>query len=120
MRSLRKENLKTTDRFRRWLDIKRGRPVEWDLSLYLGILKDAQRISADLKFESADDAFLKSRAAGLMEHVRRTGDENAALAEACALVREASSRTLGIAHYDVQLIAGAALHLQKFIEMGTG
>lgn len=42
------------------------------------------------------------------------------MAEACALVREASSRTLGIVHYDVQLIAGAALHLQKFIEMGTG
>ena len=33
------------------------------------------------------------------------------LPEAFAAVREASSRTLGMRHFDVQLMGGAALHL---------
>jgi len=42
------------------------------------------------------------------------------LPEAFAVVREASKRTLGMRHYDVQLIGGAALHLTKIAEMRTG
>jgi len=50
--------------------------------------------------------------------------EQAALAEilpeAFAAVREASKRTLGMRHYDVQLIGGAALHKATITEMRTG
>jgi len=42
------------------------------------------------------------------------------LIEAFALVREASKRTLGIRHYDVQLIGGILLHRGKITEMRTG
>ena len=42
------------------------------------------------------------------------------LPEAFAAVREASKRTLGLRHYDVQLIGGAALHNRKISEMRTG
>ncbi|MFN3188076.1 MAG: preprotein translocase subunit SecA [Candidatus Paceibacteria bacterium] len=42
------------------------------------------------------------------------------LVEAFALVREASKRTLGLRHYDVQLIGGALLHRGKITEMRTG
>ncbi|HEY3311975.1 MAG TPA: hypothetical protein VGK00_10080, partial [Anaerolineales bacterium] len=42
------------------------------------------------------------------------------LPEAFAAVREASKRTLGLRHYDVQLIGGAALHTMKIAEMRTG
>ncbi len=42
------------------------------------------------------------------------------LPEAFAVVREASKRTLGMRHFDVQLIGGIALHEGKIAEMGTG
>jgi preprotein translocase subunit SecA len=41
-------------------------------------------------------------------------------AEAFAVVREAAQRTLGMRHYDVQLIGGMALHQGKIAEMRTG
>ncbi|MBO0899896.1 preprotein translocase subunit SecA [Cellulomonas sp. zg-ZUI222] len=42
------------------------------------------------------------------------------LPEAFAAVREASRRTLGQRHFDVQLMGGAALHLGNIAEMKTG
>ncbi len=42
------------------------------------------------------------------------------LPDAFAAVREASRRTLGQRHYDVQLIGGLALHRNKIAEMRTG
>ncbi len=42
------------------------------------------------------------------------------LPEAFALVREAASRTLGMRHFDVQLIGGMVLHRGKIAEMKTG
>jgi len=49
------------------------------------------------------------------------GDElDSVLPEAFAAVREAGRRTLGMRHYDVQLIGGIALHDGKIAEMRTG
>jgi preprotein translocase subunit SecA len=42
------------------------------------------------------------------------------LPQAFAAVREASKRTLGLRHYDVQLLGGIALHFGKVAEMKTG
>jgi preprotein translocase subunit SecA len=42
------------------------------------------------------------------------------LVEAFAAVREASKRTLGQRHYDVQLITGITLHRGEISEMRTG
>lgn len=42
------------------------------------------------------------------------------LPEAFAAVREASKRTLGIRHYDIQMIGGMTLHAGKIAEMRTG
>jgi len=42
------------------------------------------------------------------------------LVDAFALVREAAKRTLGLRHYDVQLIGGIMLHEGKIAEMRTG
>lgn len=42
------------------------------------------------------------------------------LPEAFALVREASRRTIGMRHFDVQLIGGIVLHQGKIAEMKTG
>ena len=42
------------------------------------------------------------------------------LPEAFAVVREAARRTLGMRHFDVQLIGGAVLHRGRIAEMRTG
>jgi len=42
------------------------------------------------------------------------------LVEAFAAVREASKRTLGLRHFDVQIMGGAALHQGNIAEMKTG
>ncbi|MFJ2741275.1 preprotein translocase subunit SecA [Streptomyces sp. NPDC087440] len=42
------------------------------------------------------------------------------LPEAFAAMREAAARTLGMRHFDVQIMGGAALHLQCVAEMRTG
>ena len=58
-----------------------------------------------------------------MEFKRRINegeDLNKILPEAFALVREASKRTRGERHYDVQLIGGVVLHEGKISEMRTG
>ena len=43
-----------------------------------------------------------------------------ALPDAFALIVEAASRTLGMRHYDVQLLGGIAMHYQSIAEMQTG
>src|SRR5437016_11252865 len=42
------------------------------------------------------------------------------LPEAFAYVREAARRTIGLRHFDVQLLGGIVLHLGKIAEMKTG
>jgi preprotein translocase subunit SecA len=45
---------------------------------------------------------------------------NEIMPEAFAAVREASKRTIGLRHYDVQIIGGGALHQGQIAEMRTG
>ncbi|MDF2440373.1 MAG: preprotein translocase subunit SecA, partial [Abditibacteriota bacterium] len=45
---------------------------------------------------------------------------NELLPEAFALVREAGDRTIGLRHFDVQMIGGAVLHSGRIAEMRTG
>ena len=56
-------------------------------------------------------------------HLRESASEaslSSLLPKCFALVREASRRTIGIRHYDVQLLGAMALHQGKLAEMGTG
>ncbi|HNE05664.1 MAG TPA: hypothetical protein PLT08_14150, partial [Anaerolineales bacterium] len=60
---------------------------------------------------------------GLEEKERIKAEQNALeqiMPEAFAAVREASKRTIGLRHYDVQIIGGAALHSGSIAEMRTG
>ncbi len=72
------------------------------------------------ELESLDDAALKTRSAELRQRVQAGTSVEEALPEAFALVREAAKRTLGMRHFDVQLIGGIALHEGKISEMRTG
>jgi preprotein translocase subunit SecA len=65
----------------------------------------------------SDDA-LGQRARALRE--RAADGLDGVLVEAFALCREASRRTLGMRHFDVQLMGGMALHEGLIVEMKTG
>ena len=71
-------------------------------------------------FSHLTDEELKNETVVLRE--RYSGGESLddLLPEAFAAVREASTRTLGLRHFDVQLMGGAALHLGNISEMKTG
>ncbi len=66
-----------------------------------------------------DDA-LRAKTAELKQRYTESQDLDALLPEAFALVREAARRTLGMRHFDVQLVGGIALHQGKIAEMRTG
>lgn len=69
---------------------------------------------------AGDGAALLAGAGRLRVALGRHGLTDATLACAFALVREAARRTLGVAHYDVQLQAGRVLAAGRLAEMETG
>lgn len=66
------------------------------------------------------DAALRARSDALREHAQNGVTLDALQVEAYALVREAAQRTLGLRHYDVQLLGGMVLHDGLIAEMRTG
>jgi len=76
------------------------------------------RIEAEM--EVLGEAELLEEAASLRERAGKGESLEELLPEAFALTREASRRTLGQRHYDVQLIGGMVLHDGAIAEMKTG
>ncbi len=66
-----------------------------------------------------DDA-LRAKTAEFRERLAAGETLDALLPEAFAVVREAATRTLGMRHFDVQLVGGMVLHAGKIAEMKTG
>ncbi len=66
------------------------------------------------------DEALRARTVALRERLEKGETLDDILPEAYATVREASKRTLGQRHYDVQLIGGIVLHNGSIAEMKTG
>ncbi|MDQ1526915.1 MAG: preprotein translocase subunit SecA, partial [Microbacteriaceae bacterium] len=71
-------------------------------------------------FKELTDEQLKNETTELRERYANGESLDDLLPEAFAAVREASVRTLGLRHFDVQLQGGAALHLGNIAEMKTG
>jgi preprotein translocase subunit SecA len=67
-----------------------------------------------------DDAGLRAKTGELKARVAGGATLDEVLPEAFAVVREAGKRTLGMRHFDVQLMGGMALHHGKIAEMRTG
>jgi preprotein translocase subunit SecA len=66
------------------------------------------------------DADLKAKTGEFKKRLEDGETLDDILPEAFAVVREASKRTLGMRHFDVQLIGGIVLHQGKIAEMRTG
>ncbi len=76
--------------------------------------------SLEDSFASMTDAELRAETDAFRKRVEEGESLDLLLPEAFAVVREASKRTLGKRHYDVQIMGGAALHLGNIAEMKTG
>ena len=63
---------------------------------------------------------MKAKTLEFKERLKKGETLDDLLPEAFALVREASVRTIGQRHYDVQLIGGMSLHYGRIAEMRTG
>jgi preprotein translocase subunit SecA len=89
------------------------------------ILKKLQGIAAQVNaieedFEKLTDAELRAETDTFRERLAAGESLDDLLPEAFAAVREASKRTLGKRHFDVQIMGGAALHMGNVAEMKTG
>jgi preprotein translocase subunit SecA len=71
-------------------------------------------------FQSLSDIDLRTKSDELKQQLAQGKTLDQILPEAFAAVREAARRTLGLRHYDVQLIGGMVLHQGKIAEMRTG
>ncbi|MBU5441017.1 preprotein translocase subunit SecA [Paenibacillus sp. MSJ-34] len=71
-------------------------------------------------FQALSDEQLKAKTEEFRARLDKGETLDDLLPEAFAVVREASKRTLGMRHFDVQLIGGMVLHEGKIAEMKTG
>ncbi len=83
--------------------------------------KRVQRINAlEPEFRRLDDEALRAKTEEFRRRLASGETLDDILEEAFAAVREAGRRTIGLRHYDVQLIGGMLLHQGNVVEMRTG
>jgi preprotein translocase subunit SecA len=107
--------LKTIAKLQQLFDFNRT-PLQTDLGSYQGIMNEINKI--DLKHCPPD--LLQTQSARLKQQALAGVPLEQLLVQSYALVREVSSRLLGLRPYDVQILAGIALHHGKIAEMLTG
>ena len=88
------------------------------ISKYQDLINQINVLENDLK--SITDNELRARNFKLKKQYEENKNLNSLIATSFALTREASLRTLGLRHFDVQLIGGLVLNNQKIAEMKTG
>ena len=88
------------------------------------IKKLGQRVTRinqlEAQMQALDDAALKAKTEAFRQRYADGESLEQMLEEAFAVCREASVRSLGMRHYDVQLIGGMILHNNQITEMRTG
>src|SRR5690242_3959543 len=95
-----------------------GDPNEKELKKIRPVVEQINTLEEDMQARSDDEL------RDMTNEFTRELDNGAALddilPDACAVVREASRRVLGMRHFDVQLIGGTVMHQGKIAEMRTG
>ena len=86
-----------------------------------GLAVEAEEITAlENQYEGLDDQALSEKTVQFRRRLAKGESLDELLPEAFAAVREASKRTIGQRHYDVQMIGGIAMHRCFVAEMRTG
>ena len=85
---------------------------------YKTLVTEINELETNLK--TLTDGELKKKSIQLQKQYKQNQNLNEITASAFALTREASIRTLGLRHFDVQLLGGLVLNSGKIAEMRTG
>ena len=85
---------------------------------YKNLINHINALESDLKLLT--DSELRTKTFQLRKKYQMTNDFSLITAESFAITREASLRTLGLRHFDVQLLGGLVLNEGKIAEMRTG
>jgi len=103
---------------KRFVKLVGGNPNQREidnLSHYVDEINELEK-----EYETLSDDEISAKTDIFRERLNQGETLNDLLVEAFATVREASKRTIGLRHYDVQLIGGVILHQGKIVEMKTG
>ena len=95
-----------------------GSQNDRELNRLRPLVDDINRLEPELR--SMTDEELKAKTGEFRRRLTQEEAPDDLLPEAFAAVREASCRTLGMRHFDVQLIGGIVLHQGRISEMKTG
>jgi preprotein translocase subunit SecA len=85
---------------------------------YQNLISQINILEDELK--TLTDSELRAKSFKLKKQYEANPNLDLLIAESFALTREASVRTLGLRHFDVQLIGGLVLNDKKIAEMKTG
>jgi len=85
---------------------------------YQSLINQINTLEGELK--TLTDSELRAKSFKLRKRYESEQNLNSLIPESFALTREASYRTLGLRHFDVQLLGGLVLNDQKIAEMKTG
>ncbi len=88
------------------------------LKQYRATVQNINRLEPEIAKLSDDE--LRGKTESFRQRYANGESLDSILPEAFAVVREAGTRSLGMRHYDVQLIGGMVLHYGKIAEMRTG
>jgi preprotein translocase subunit SecA len=91
---------------------------ERDLKVIKPIVEKVNVLESSIRKLTDDE--LKNKTIEFRERLSKNETLDSILPEAFACVREASLRTIGLRHFDVQIIGGYILHKCKIAEMKTG
>lgn len=95
-----------------------GDPIERALAKYREIVEKVNALEPEMQALSDDE--LRNKTMEFKQRLTAGEILDDLLTEAFAVVREASVRTTGLRHYDVQMIGGIVLHEGRIAEMKTG
>lgn len=95
-----------------------GDPVERTLNQYRAVVEKINALETAMQALSTEQ--LRAKTDEFKKRLAEGETLNDLLPEAYAVVRETSRRTIGLRHYDVQMIGGIVLHEGRIAEMKTG
>src|SRR5438093_1428201 len=95
-----------------------GTKHERDVKRMMPVVQAINGLEASLS--PLDDAGLRAKSEEFKKRIEGGEPLDEILPEAFAVCREAARRTVGMRHFDVQLIGGMVLHDGKIAEMATG
>src|SRR6059036_2140592 len=95
-----------------------GTKHERDVKRMMPVVQAINALEASLA--PLDDAGLRAKSEEFKKRIEDGAELDGVLPEAFAVCREAARRTVGMRHFDVQLIGGMVLHDGTIAEMATG